>query len=123
MKIKDLMKKPVVIENDISLSDVAKLMTKHSINSLIIEKDDKIRGIVTHHDLVKYFGESKKVFDIMTKNVITLREDDKIQRAVDIIKENEIGIFPVVDSDDKIVGVLDSRDLLKVWDSDDFMID
>lgn len=117
------MKKPVVIENDISLSDVAKLMTKHSINSLIIEKDDKIRGIVTHHDLVKYFGESKKVFDIMTKNVITLREDDKIQRAVDIIKENEIGIFPVVDSDDKIVGVLDSRDLLKVWDSDDFMID
>lgn len=123
MKIKDLMKKPVVIENDISLSDAAKLMTKHSINSLIIEKDDKIRGIVTHHDLVKYFGESKKVFDIMTKNVITLREDDKIQRAVDIIKENEIGIFPVVDSDDKIVGVLDSRDLLKVWDSDDFMID
>ena len=123
MKIKDLMKKPVVIENDLSLSDASKLMTKHSINSLIIEKDDKIRGIVTHHDLVKYFGESKKVFDIMTKNVITLREDDKIQRAVDIIKENEIGIFPVVDSDDKIVGVLDSRDLLKVWDSDDFMID
>ena len=123
MKIKDLMKKPVVIENDMSLLDAAKLMTKHSINSLIIEKDDKIRGIVTHHDLVKYFGESKKVFDIMTKNVITLREDDKIQRAVDIIKENEIGIFPVVDSDDKIVGVLDSRDLLKVWDSDDFMID
>jgi IMP dehydrogenase len=123
MKIKDLMKKPVVVEKDITLSDAAKLMTKYSINSLIIEKDEKMIGLITHHDLIKYFGEPKRIFGIMSKNVLTLKDNDKIQKAVEMVKEKEIGIFPVIDSKGKIVGILDSKDLLKVWDSDDFLID
>jgi len=123
MKIEDLMKKPIVIEKDMSLADAAKLMTKYSINSLIIENNGKIVGIITHHDLIKYFGESKKVFEAMTKNVLTLKVSDKLQRAIELVREKSVGIFPVVDSKGKIVGILDSKDLLKVWDDDDFLID
>lgn len=123
MKIKELMKKPVVIEKDVSLSDAAKLMTKYSISSLIVEKDGEVIGIITHHDLIKYFGESRKVFDVMTKNVLTLKDSDKIQKAVEIVRDKGIGIFPVTDFRGKLVGILDSKDLLKVWDSDDFLID
>ncbi|MEK6893976.1 MAG: CBS domain-containing protein [Nanoarchaeota archaeon] len=123
MKIKDLMKKPVVTEKDVTLSEVAKVMNKYSINSLIVVKDERIVGIVTHHDLIKYFGQTKKVFEIMTKNVLTVRDDDKIQKAIEIVREKGIGIFPVVDNKGKLVGILDSKDLLKVWDEDDFLIE
>jgi acetoin utilization protein AcuB len=123
MKIRDLMKKPVVIEKDISLSDAARIMTKNSINSIIIEKNGEILGIVTHHDLIKYFGQQKKVFEVMTKKVLSVKETDKIQRAIEIVREEGYGIFPVTDSKGKIVGILDSKDLLKVWDEDDFMIE
>ncbi|MEK6909219.1 MAG: CBS domain-containing protein [Nanoarchaeota archaeon] len=123
MKIKDLMKKPVVTERDVTLSEAAKIMTKYSINSLIVEKDSKIVGIITHHDLIKYFGQSKKVSEVMTKNVITIKDSDKIQKAIELVREKEVGIFPVVDLRGKLVGILDSKDLLKVWDSDDFLID
>lgn len=123
MKIKDLMKKPVVTEKDVTLSDAAKVMNKYSINSLIVVRDEKIVGIVTHHDLIKYFGQSRKVFEIMTKNVLTVKDDDKIQKAIEIVREKEIGIFPVVNNKGKLVGILDSKDLLKVWDEDDFLIE
>mgnify|MGYP001576039607 CR=1 FL=1 len=123
MKIKELMKKPIVIEKDITISDAAKVMTKYSINSLIVEKNGDIIGIITHHDLIKYFGENKRVFEVMTKEVFALKDDDKIQKAVELSKKRGIGIFPVIDSRGKIVGVLDSKDLLKVWDTDDFLIE
>lgn len=123
MKIKDLMKKPVVTEKDVSLSDAAKMMNKYSINSLIVVKDSKILGIVTHHDLIEYFGQNRKVSEVMTKSVLTIKEDDKIQRAIELVREKEIGIFPVVDNKGKLVGILDSKDLLKVWDDDDFLIE
>ena len=123
MKIKDLMKKPVVIKQDLSLSDVAKIMTKYSINSLIIANDEEILGIVTHHDMIKHFGESKNVYEIMNKQVLTLKENDKLQSAIQLVREKNIGIFPVVNSKNKIIGILDSKDILKVWDDDDFMID
>lgn len=87
MKIKDLMKKPVVTEKDVTLSDAAKVMNKYSINSLIVVRDEKIVGIVTHHDLIKYFGQPKKVFEIMTKSVITVKDDDKIQKAIELVRE------------------------------------
>lgn len=123
MKIKDLMKKPVVTEKDVTLSEAAKVMTKYSINSLIVEKDGKIVGIITHHDLIKYFGQNKKVSEVMTKNVLTIKEDDKLERAIEIVREKEIGIFPVVNDKGKLAGILDSKDLLKVWDDDDFLIE
>ncbi len=123
MKIKDLMKKPVVTEKDVTLSEAANVMNKFKINSLIVEKDGKIVGIITHHDLIRYFGQNKKVSEVMTKNVLTIKEEDKIQRAIELVREKEVGIFPVVNNMGKLVGILDSKDLLKVWDDDDFLIE
>lgn len=123
MKISDLMKKPVVTERDVSLSDAAKVMTKNSINSLIVIKNEKIVGILTEHDLVKYFGQNKKVFEVMTKSVLTVKESDKLERAIELAREKQLGIFPVINDEKKLVGVFDSKDLVKIWGNDDFLID
>ncbi len=123
MKIKDLMKRPVVIEHDMMLCDAAKLMTKYSISSLLIVNDGEVFGIITYHDLVRNFGESKKVSEIMTRQVISVKENDKLQSAIEILREKEIGVFPVLNSRGKLVGILDSKDILKSWDNEDYIID
>ena len=123
MKIKELMKKPIVIEKDVMISEVARIMTEYSISSLIVVNNGEILGIVTNHDLVKHFGETKKVSQVMIKKVVSIRETDKLQKAIEIVREKGIGVFPVVNSKGKIVGIIDSKDLLKVWETEDFLLD
>ncbi|MEK6846857.1 MAG: CBS domain-containing protein, partial [Nanoarchaeota archaeon] len=106
MIVEDLMKKPIAIEKDVMLVDAAKLMTKHKINSLIFLVNDKIAGIITHEDLVAHFGEQKKVSEIMTRQVLMVKKNDKIQKAMDLIREKNISIVPVVDNKGDLVGVV-----------------
>lgn len=60
MLVEDLMRKPIIIERDMSLTEVAKLMTKHSLNSLIVFLEKKVCGVVSARDLIAHFGEQKK---------------------------------------------------------------
>ncbi|MBS3081939.1 CBS domain-containing protein [Candidatus Pacearchaeota archaeon] len=123
MKIKELMKKPFVIEKDLSLFDAAKLMVKYSTNNLLMVSGEKIRGILTYHDLVNHFGESVNVSRVMTKQVVSVKEEDKVQEAIDICHEKGISIFPVLSSKGKLVGILDTKDILKTIDNEDFLIE
>ncbi|MDP4039744.1 MAG: CBS domain-containing protein [Candidatus Pacearchaeota archaeon] len=123
MLIKEIMKKPYAIEKDILLNDVAKLMKKQNITSLIVVNNNKIVGIITHEDLVENFSEKKKVYSVMSKNVVTIRENDNLKRAVELIRDNKISILPVVDSKKNLVGVISDKDLIgNTEESDDFLI-
>ena len=123
MNISDLMKKPIVIEKDILLADAAKLMIKHAMSSLIVVFNEKISGVITHEDLVRHFGEDRKVSDIMTKQVITVKQNDKVQKALELIREKHISILPVVDKYGKLIGVVRTEDFLNsVCDSDEFLM-
>ena len=124
MIVEDLMKKPIAIEKDVMLVDAAKLMTKHKINSLIFLVNDKIAGIITHEDLVAHFGEHKKFAEIMTRQVLMVKKNDKIQKAMDLIREKNISIVPVVDNKGDLVGVVHAKDILnQACASDDFLMD
>jgi len=124
MLIEDLMKKPIVIEKDVALADAAKLMTKHKINSLIFLVNNKIAGIITHEDLVAHFGEQGKVSDIMARQVLTVGKKDKLQKAMDLIREKNISIVPVVDNKGNLVGIVHVKDILnQACASDDFLMD
>ena len=123
MLIKEIMKKPYVIDRDISLKKAAELMKKHDINSLIVVDKDKVKGIITQEDLVENFAENKKVFQIMSKNVITVNENDKISLAIGLVKKNKISMLPVLDGEGHLVGVVHVKEMLKeASDSDEFLI-
>jgi len=50
--------------------------------------------------------------EIMTKDVFVIAADDKAQHAVEIMAHNDISGLPVVDDEDKLVGIVTERDLL-----------
>ena len=123
MNVSELMKKPIVIERDVNLADAAKLMIKHAMSSLIVVFDEKISGVITHEDIVRHFGENKKVSEVMTKQVITVKQTDRAQKALELIRERRISVLPVVDKYGKLIGVVHTEDLLnKVCDSDEFLM-
>ncbi len=58
-------------------------------------------------------NNKKRVIDYMTRNVITLKPDNTVADAIELIEKTGHDGFPVVDENNKVVGYVSSRDLLK----------
>jgi CBS domain-containing protein len=56
----------------------------------------------------------KKIEEIMTRNVITVKEDDPLLEVVNAFKENKIAGVPVLNDQEKVVGVVSEADILKI---------
>ncbi len=54
-----------------------------------------------------------KVSDIMTKRVLTAKKDDPIKEVAKLIYENRISGIPIVDNENRLVGIVSEKDILK----------
>ncbi|MBS3091037.1 CBS domain-containing protein [Candidatus Pacearchaeota archaeon] len=124
MKVKEIMKQPFVTEKDLSLQEVAKIMSTKDIGSLIFTKNDEIKGIVTDSDLIKHFGSKAKMSQIMAKNVITIAPDENLDGALKLMKKKEIKRLPII-QDGKLVGIITMTDIMANAEEleEDFLLD
>tara|TARA_Y100000310_G_C20627362_1_gene786687 strand:+ start:330 stop:704 length:375 start_codon:yes stop_codon:yes gene_type:complete len=123
MLVKEIMKKPLVIEKNMDVKEASKLMASHDVSSLIIVEKNKIKGIITQEDIVENFKENKKVFSVMSKKVVVVNWGDRIQKAVDLMKGNKISVLPVLDDKKNLVGVIDVKDIInEAFEGDDFLM-
>lgn len=122
MLVKEIMKKPIVVEHDLTLEQASKIMVKMKISSILVVRKEKVIGIITHEDLINNFGKRVMVSQIMSKKIIFIREDDKTSKAVGLIKKNKISILPVLDNKDNLVGVIHVKELLNENEEDDFLL-
>jgi len=111
MLVKELMKTPYVIDKDINLGEAAKIMSQKGIGSLIFVIKGKTKGLITRGDLLKHFGEKKKISQIMPKNVLTINGEETIDDALRIMRENKIKRLPVVDEKKNLVGIISMIDI------------
>ncbi len=85
----------------------------------VIENDHtkKLVGIVTDRDLaLKVVADgrdpkSTKVEEVMTRKVVTCRPEDDLQKALDAMSEHQLRRIPVVDDDNKLVGIIAQADV------------
>ena len=108
--------KVVTVDEESNIIDAAKLMTKSGVRRLPVIKDDKLIGIVTAADIVKFIAKSNvvgKVLDAGTRNPITISRYDQISKAAKIMMEKRIGTLPVLDQ--KLVGIVTERDLMYAY--------
>jgi len=113
-------KKPVCCLPDDFVSEAAELMKKEQVGSIPIIEDEQTRklvGIVTDRDLtIRIVAEgldakSTKVETIMTRNVVTCSAEDDLQKAVDTMSKHQLRRIPVVDEDNKILGIIAQADV------------
>ena len=56
--------------------------------------------------------DATPVREVMTRDVVTLRSDQPVAEAADVLAGKQIGAAPVVDADGKLVGLLRDEDLI-----------
>lgn len=83
----------------------------------VVDDNMELVGIVTDRDISLYaaFKDKKpseiKISEFMTKNVITCNLEDKIDVAIEKMKNNKIRRIPVIDEQKKIAGIISLGDI------------
>jgi CBS domain-containing protein len=103
-----------------SVAKAAELMKRGNFGSIPVienEQTQKLVGIVTDRDLALTIvaegrdPKSTKVEAVMTHNVVTCLADDDLQKALDAMAKQQLRRIPVVDGENKIVGIITQADV------------
>lgn len=111
----------VDINDNPSALDVAKLMAKHRIGSIVVIEGNNKKpvGIVTERDILKKVSAQNKSADqvavrhIMSSPLITVKSIDSVDTAAETIAENKIKRLVVLEQDGSMVGILSVSDIAK----------
>jgi CBS domain-containing protein len=98
----------------------AQLMKSENVGPIPIVDDKngkKLAGIITDRDLaLKVVAEARdpkttSIQDVMTESVVTCTETDNIDRALKLMQEYQVRRIPVVDKDDRLLGIIAQADV------------
>ena len=99
-----------------SIKDAAKKLYQNEIDGAPVLENGKVIGVFTLSDLVQAIAnddEDKTVGELMSKDVIIVKEDLKIADAIDIILKNSISRLIVADKNQGLVGIVTRTDLIE----------
>lgn len=106
---------PVTLPVDALVGDALAMMKEHSIGGIPVVKENKeLVGIVTNRDLRFERDNSRPVREVMTHEVITISEFTDFEKAEAILQQHKIEKLPVVDKNNKLVGLITYKDIIKV---------
>ena len=109
-----------IIDVDSTFKDALIVMTDKPLGCLCVVDNEKLVGIVTDGDTRRALNRYDiisdiKINDIMTSNPITVSSDTLVGRALSVMenRKSQINVLPVVDTDNKCIGVVRIHDLIK----------
>jgi acetoin utilization protein AcuB len=131
MLVKDWMtKNPVTITDDTSMMKAIHLMKQHRFRRLPVMHGGELVGVVTDRDLKEaspskattldvhelyYLLAELQVKDIMTRNPLTVREDDTVEHAAQLMLEHTISGLPVVNAAGRLTGIITQSDVFRAF--------
>ena len=125
MQVSQIMIEPDTISKDQRLSNALEILNKKGIERLVVVQDGEVTGILTYADIADRLGVSKvvalsikrlHVSSAMTDTVITVGPDDEVTDVAQLMIERGMSGCPVVDKDDKLVGVITKVQISKLVD-------
>ena len=132
MLVREKMTTPVItLPADAPFQDAFKLMRDRKIRRIpVVDRHQRLVGIVSERDMLhaapspatslsiwemNYLLWKLNIGDIMTKKVVTVYPDTPLQDAAQLLIEHRIGGLPVVDADQRVVGVITETDIFKAF--------
>ena len=109
---------PVTINPWKTVKDALDIMSEYHIGGIpVVDKEGLLVGIVTNRDLRFQSDLDRKIQDVMTKdNLIVTHQQADLQAASQILLEHKIEKLPVVDDDNKLIGLITYKDITKAKD-------
>ncbi len=131
MLIENWMTKDVVSGTpEMSMMKASKIMKEKGVGRLpVVNEAGVLVGLVSDRDIKEaspskattldmhelyYLLSEVKLKDIMTKKVMTIKKGETVERAAQLMLENNIGGMPVVDEGNKVIGMVTDSDIFKV---------
>lgn len=107
---------PVTISADSTVADALQLMKENKIGGIpVVDGAGMLIGIVTNRDLRFEKRLNRPIKEVMTsENLITTSDQTNLSLAEDILQQNKIEKLPVVDDNNKLIGLITFRDIIKV---------
>ena len=110
-----MIEQPYTIKSNMTVQDAKNLMLEYGVSGLLVEENGKrLIGIVTRRDITFETNLQSKVSDLMSKDIITAKDGTTIEQAKQILHDHRIEKLPVIDDRNRIVGLITSKDILKM---------
>lgn len=109
---------PITITREKKVIDALNLMAQFKIGGIpVVDNAGYLVGIVTNRDLRFEKDMNRPIVDVMTKeNLISTTESTDLEKAADILQQYKIEKLPVVDKNNKLIGLVTYKDITKAKD-------
>ncbi len=107
---------PIILNEEALLKEAVVLMNKNKIGGIpIVDKDMKLKGILTNRDIRFQKDLNLCVSEVMTKeNLITGNINTNLKEAEKILTKYKVEKLPLVDKTNKLIGLITYKDIMKV---------
>jgi IMP dehydrogenase len=107
---------PITLSPDATVGDAQNLMRENKIGGIpIVDKTNKLVGIITNRDMRFEKNTKKKVSEVMTQeNLITASAGTDMRKAETILEKYKIEKLPIVDKKGKLIGLITFRDIISL---------
>lgn len=107
---------PVTMLREAVVADALNLMKEFKIGGIpVVDEENHLVGIVTNRDLRFERNLDRPIREVMTKeNLITTTEFTDFEKAADILQEHKIEKLPVIDKNNKLIGLITYKDIIKI---------
>lgn len=117
IKVGDLMTREVVsVTPDTGFKDVAKLLVQYDISGLpVLDEEDRVVGVVSQTDLLAHPAGPPTAGGVMSAPAVTVHAEETAADGARLMTRRGIERLPVVDEEDRLVGIVTRRDLLRLF--------
>jgi CBS-domain-containing membrane protein len=134
MRVVDLMTTDVIrVSPDTRIKEAARLMFRHRVSGLpVVDADGRLSGIITEADFLRMEVARNEadepqpvetVGEVMSSGVVTVAPDAEITEAAKIMVIQDVKRLPVVDTDNKMLGIIARLDIVAVFTRPDEVIE
>jgi len=109
---------PITIQPDANVNDANLIMQEYKIGGIpVVDKNNILLGIVTNRDLRFELNGNLYIKDIMTmENLVTTNQETDLSQAAEILQQHKIEKLPIVDKNNKLIGLITYKDISKSKD-------
>lgn len=131
MNVKDFMTKElVVVDPQTKIFDAVDLMKKYEIHRLPVVENNSLIGLITEGTIqaampsqatslsvfeINYLLNKTTVNDVMIRDVQTIAPNDLLEDAIYLMRKKNIGVLPVVDIRENLVGIITNNDIFDAF--------
>ncbi len=131
MSVKDFMTKElVVVDPQTKIFDALDLMKKYEIHRLPVVENNSLIGLITEGTIqaampsqatslsvfeINYLLNKTTVNDVMIRDVQTIAPNDLLEDAIYLMRKKNIGVLPVVDMRENLVGIITNNDIFDAF--------